>query len=312
MTAALILFYLILGSALRRLEILKEGAHETLTAIVIYVCLPALTVLNASKMELSIETLLPASAAWLLFGLSFATFWLFGRLCRWPRETVGALILTGGLANTSFVGYPLIEGWYGPKGISTAILVDQGGSFFMLCTFGMLTAAFFSGQSANVKSILAAMLRFPPFTTLLLSLFVLKHIPISSEIEAPLRQFLSKLASPLVPLSLISVGSQLKMDRSLLRGAWEKNRIPLSIGLGCKLVLIPAFICGVFLTEPIHRRMTQEAYEITVLEIAMAPMITGALLASRNRLNPDLAALMVSIGIPLSLLTTAIAHRLFS
>jgi predicted permease len=43
--------------------------------------------------------------------------------------------------------------------------------------------------------------------------------------------------------------------------------------------------------------------EATVLQNAMAPMVSGAILASEHELDPDLAALMVGLGIPLSFLT---------
>jgi predicted permease len=40
-----------------------------------------------------------------------------------------------------------------------------------------------------------------------------------------------------------------------------------------------------------------------VLQNAMAPMVSGAILASEHELDPELAALMVGFGIPLSFLT---------
>jgi hypothetical protein len=42
---------------------------------------------------------------------------------------------------------------------------------------------------------------------------------------------------------------------------------------------------------------------VTILEAAMAPMITGAVLAAERDLAPSLASNMVGLGVPLSLLT---------
>jgi hypothetical protein len=89
---------------------------------------------------------------------------------------------------------------------------------------------------------------------------------------------------------------QLTLDRKGL-----KDELPaLSMGLLYKLVLGPALIavlyykiCGASGLE----------IEISVFQAAMAPMITGGILASENGLNPRLASLMIGIGIPLSLLT---------
>ena len=52
---------------------------------------------------------------WILFALSVAVFVVFGRGCCLCPRTTGALIITAGLANTSFVGLPMIETFYGPR-----------------------------------------------------------------------------------------------------------------------------------------------------------------------------------------------------
>lgn len=45
--------------------------------------------------------------------------------------------------------------------------------------------------------------------------------------------------------------------------------------------------------------------DVSIMESAMAPMITGAILASNYGLKPKLSSMMIGIGIPLSLLTVA-------
>jgi predicted permease len=50
-------------------------------------------------------------------------------------------------------------------------------------------------------------------------------------------------------------------------------------------------------------QIPHEIARITILEAAMAPMITGAIVAKENDLDPELCSLMVGIGIPLSLLS---------
>ena len=48
--------------------------------------------------------------------------------------------------------------------------------------------------------------------------------------------------------------------------------------------------------------------DVSIMEAAMAPMITGVILASNYGLKPKLANLMVGIGIPLSFVTLAFWH----
>jgi malate permease and related proteins len=50
--------------------------------------------------------------------------------------------------------------------------------------------------------------------------------------------------------------------------------------------------------------------EVTVLQAAMAPMISGAILAQQNRLEPALANAVLGLGILLGFLTVPVVHRL--
>jgi predicted permease len=46
--------------------------------------------------------------------------------------------------------------------------------------------------------------------------------------------------------------------------------------------------------------------DVSVMEAAMAPMITGSIIAITHDLEPKLASLLVGIGIPLSFFTLGI------
>jgi hypothetical protein len=52
--------------------------------------------------------------------------------------------------------------------------------------------------------------------------------------------------------------------------------------------------------------------QVTLFEAAMAPMITGSIIAAEYDLDGDLAALMVGLGIPLSFLILPIWFQLLS
>jgi predicted permease len=52
--------------------------------------------------------------------------------------------------------------------------------------------------------------------------------------------------------------------------------------------------------------------DVSIMESAMAPMITGAILASNYGLKPKLSSMMIGIGIPLSLLTVAFWYWVLS
>ncbi len=113
---------------------------------------------------------------------------------------------------------------------------------------------------------------------------------------------LEKLAATLVPLALVSVGLNLKINASIF-----KRRYPaLLYGLSFKLVLVPSFFTLLYYFLLSQKGLATHA---TLLESAMAPMITSAVVATEFHLDSEIANLMVGVGIPLSLLTVPIWHQ---
>lgn len=109
-----------------------------------------------------------------------------------------------------------------------------------------------------------------------------------------LDEVLYKLGATTVPIALVSVGSQLRWY------SWRAEKNLLFWGLFFKLILFPLIIYGIYFLLLQKRGM---AMEICVLEAAMAPMITSAIMASAHGLQPKLCNLMIGIGIPLSFIT---------
>jgi predicted permease len=295
----LILVCLLLGIILRRTKRLPASAPATLNGFILTISLPAIALLSLHEVALNRHLLFPIGMAWLLFALAVSFFWLVSRLMGWHRRALGALILTGGLGNTSFVGFPLLTALYGAGAIQTGILTDQPGSFFVLSSLGVFTAASLASRSASFGGIIRSLLRFPPFIAMLAAL-ALHPVPY----PPALREILEKLSATLIPLALVSVGLQMDLKPALLR----QYGTELVTGLLFKLALGPALIALLYVgILGAHGEMIQ----ITLVQAAMAPMITGAILASDYDLEPELANLMVAVGIPLSLVTVPLwAHWL--
>ena len=141
---------LFLGIGLRFIKSFPANGHVALNHFVIYISLPALALYYIPKIEISSQLLYPIGVAWIGFALSFLFFYTIGKWFGWSKKLIGCLILTGGLGNTSFVGFPVIEALYGQDGLQTAIIVDQPGSFVVLATLGIIVASLFSkGEVQN-------------------------------------------------------------------------------------------------------------------------------------------------------------------
>jgi len=296
----LIFFFLALGLVLQRVKRFPTHIYKYLNKIVIYLCLPAITLYHIPKIKWSNELLFPILAGWIAFLLACVFFHFLGRSLGWSNRLIGCLILTAGLSNSSFLGYPIIEALFGKKGLETAILVDQPGTFVVVSTLGVFVAAFYSKGSPDALSIFKKVIFFPPFITFvvacLLNIF-------QYDLDVNLQTVLLKIGSFVTPLALLSVGLQLTFDRRSQH--WKFLRL----GLFFRLIITPFTILVLYVFV---FKQHSEAIKITIMEVAMAPMITGAILASTYGLKPKLSSMMIGFGIPISFITLAIWYFVVS
>src|SRR5258707_7370794 len=222
----------VLGILLRRSGRLPDNAAAALNGFVVHISLPALTLTYVHGLKLDASLILPALMAWIMFGIGCGFFWLAARALGLSRATTGGLMLTGGLANTSFIGLPMIETFYGQQFLGLGILIDQVGSYFVLSTLGILVASIYSAdRSVSAKAVIRKIALFVPFQAFVLALLL-------TPVEYPtwLDDLLKRLGATLVPIALVSVGYQLQL--SYVRG----KAFALTVGLMFKLVLGPAVV----------------------------------------------------------------------
>jgi len=279
----------IIGMLLRRSGRMPEHAPATLNSFIIHVSLPALTLLYIHDLKLSGDVGFIAAMAWLHFALAAGFFWSVGKWLKLPRATVGALMLTGGLGNTSFLGLPMIEAYYGKGGVVTGIVADQLGSFLVLSILGITVAGLYSSGVPTARTILRRIVLFPPFIALVVAVALIP-VPYADWFTT----LLHRLGDTLAPLALLSVGFQLRL------GHLAGNGRNLALGLGFKLFLAPL---AIFLLYVPLLGASGQAIQVTLFEAAMPPMITAAIVATEHDLDPPLATLMVAVGVVLSFAT---------
>lgn len=288
----------LLGIALRRSGRLPDNAAAALNGFVVNISLPALTLAYVHGLNLDASLILPALMAWVLFGFGCGFFWLLSKPLGLGRATTGGLMLTGGLANTSFIGLPMIDTFYGPDYLGLGILIDQIGTYLVLSTLGIVVASIYSsGREVSPRAIARKIATFVPFQA-----FVLALVLMPFDYPEWLDALFKRLGGTLVPLALVSVGYQLRLSQVSGKGR------ALAAGLLFKLVIGPALVLLLFAGVlgaggPVIR--------VTIFEAAMAPMIGASIVAMQHDLDPPLLTLMVGIGIPLSFLTLPVwAHLL--
>jgi predicted permease len=289
----LIFVCLFVGVVLQRVKEFPQNSHLVLNQFVIHISLPALAFYYIPKIKITSDLLYPLAVAWIGFGLSFLFFALLGKNLGWSKKLIGCLILTAGLGNTAFIGFPVIEALYGKEGLETAIIIDQPGSFVVLSTMGILVASYYSRGTASASMILSKILFFPPFIGFAIA--VLMNI-LQYDFVQEIQMVFQKLGSTVTPIALIAVGLQLTFERK------SKHWQFLTLGLAFKLLIMPAFIVLLYL---FILGKSGAIFDISIMEAAMAPMITASILASTYGLKPRLSSMMIGFGIPISFITLA-------
>lgn len=284
---------LLTGILLQYVRVFPANSHQVLNAFVIYISIPAVALYYIPNIAISHELLFPVGVGWICFAASFLFFAGLGKIFGWSRKLTGCLILTGGLGNTSFVGFPIIHALYGEEGLQTAVLVDQPGTFVVMSTLGITVAAIYSKGRPDATAIAKKVLFFPPFIAFALACIInLAGWQFSEELQS----VFGKMGATVTPLALVSVGLQLKIRKKSAH--WKF----LGLGLLYKLALAPALLLLLYV---VVLGGSGQVVQVSIIEAAMAPMITGAIIASTHGLKPKLSSMMIGIGIPLSFLTIA-------
>ena len=297
MSALLLLFVcLVLGVLVARFARPPAGIVPGINWWVINVALPALVLELIPKVRFDPQLWFPVAAIWLTFFGAWLVFGLLGPRLGWSRGRTGALILICGLGNTSFMGYPMMQALHGNAGLTLAVVADQIGCFPLLASAGVVVASIYAGRTPQPAVIVKRILTFPAFLALVLGIVVGRFGGWPSTVS----DMLHPLGATLTPLALFSVG--LQFNFRLERGQLGAT----GAGLGWKLLLAPllclamgrlAGVGGLVLT-------------VGVLQAAMAPMISAAILADEYELDPALANTVLSVGIVLSLVSIPLGNWL--
>ena len=316
------LFLLILiGTLLKRKQIIPPAAIPVLNGLVIYVTMPALVILALAKApELPSDY---AKATFCFFAATMGTMLLAyfaGRVCRLPRTIRGALLMTASFGNSGFLGYPITLARPLVAGVfPAAILLDEFGMTLPMYLSIVLVSGAFGGVSAThpgaglhkPQGTVKTMLRFfrgPVFISIALGLLArLVPWPAALLKIAPLPalgqitgQTLTYLGQGTTPIVLLAFGAALRMG--------ALRRFPLSVALSCglKLIVTPLIAWGFchLLHLPPH---------LTSLCVQMGAMPTAVMcsvLCTQNSLEGDMAVAIVFASTTLSMITVPLALTL--
>ncbi len=289
---ALILACLVIGVLMRASGRLPDTASQALSGWVIGVALPAAAFRSVHGLTVSSHWWLAAATPWIGAILAIVAFIPLCRVLRWSRRRTGALLLVGGWGNTSFVGLPMIVAFAGEKWLGLGIVIDLLGSYLALSTLGIAIASAASSSQFDWRAVAKRIATFPPFLAILIA-FATNHL------DRPpwLTQIIDTLALTLTPIAMAAVGYALRLNHLAGRLA------PIVAGLGFRLFVAPSALLLMYCAL---NQAGDHVAKVAMLEMAMPPMLGASVIAMEHELEPDLVALMIGIGVPLSMLTAPV------
>jgi len=286
--------FVMLGVLLRRLETFPKDSAQVLNMFALYISLPALILLKAPQIIFSRDEMVAALVPWAMLFFSVPLVLMGGRFWRWSRSTIGVLLLTVPLGNTSFLGVPIIEAFFGTAALSHLIVYDQVGTILIFATYGSIILSLYGRDDAiNLPAVARQMLLYPPSMALVIGLTFGPWLTLGKVIPA-----LQSVASTLVPLVMTAIGFQLKLRLP------RRVIAPLGFGLLIKLIVAPfsvLLVCRLI-------GISGQAVQVSIIEAGMPPMVIASAMAVIAGLEADLAVALVGVGIILSFGTLPILY----
>ncbi len=219
------------GYALRKFGLVRPEAARDLNQIILYLFLPPLIFTALHNAHLAWAVAAMPAMGWLAVGAGLLIAYAIGKLLRLSRPLLVTFLLASAMGNTTYLGYPIVRGLYGPAHLTLAILFDLLGSTLAVNTIGMAIAGAASSRGTAPGVIARRLISMPVLWALVLGLATR-----GIGIPAPLDRLLIRLGDLTVPMSMVTMGLALRI--TYLRHRW---RLVLA-SAGIKLVAIPLVV----------------------------------------------------------------------
>ena len=196
-----VFLFFLLGILLKKIRFADTDQADFLLRFVFFISLPALVLLNLSKMPLSADKIyLPfINAAVNLACMGITIFSL--KPLNIPARTLGAILMCTMIANNVFM-FPFILAGFGSAGFTDAVLFDFGNGL-TTATVTYLTAFRYGPDSVRAMTMLIKLVRSPLFWSFVIAIVMnLLSVPMPE----PFTMFLNGAGQMTSPLILIALG----------------------------------------------------------------------------------------------------------
>jgi hypothetical protein len=255
--------------------------------IIFYILYPVLVLDLLVRNKLSISAILKTSgyAVCVLVVMGILTY-VIGRIFKFERPILLAVLLTSIFANSGNYGLPLISFAFGQDALAYATIYYIAIAL-LFNTVGVLIA---SMGHLNIKEALIGMLKVPTIYAILIAMIIIQT---NWTMPPPLLRTVTLLGGAAIPCMLILLGMELQ------RAQWNKNIVAISIATFIRLVIGPLIgwvLVGLF-------GFKGPARQAGVTDSALPTAVMTTILATEYNLEPSLVTAIVFTSTVLSPLT---------
>jgi predicted permease len=258
-----------------------------LSQVIFYVFSPILVFKLMIGSHLSnqdiLDTLLIAS---ILMAAVGTLTWLIGRVLKFDRKLLAAVLITVMFMNAGNYGLPLTDFAFGAAALAFASVFFVVSAMFTN-TIGIVIA---SSGSMSVWNAIKGLIKFPAIYALAAGILFLRF---NWQLPSGVDRTVTLLSNAAIPCMLVLLGMQ------LVNIKLDGQRLPLILTSSMRLVVAPALAIG--LTRLFH--MSVPATQALVLEAAMPVAVMTTMLATEFEVEPTFVTAAVLITTLLSPLT---------
>ena len=173
---ALIFCCISFGMLVSRLKLVPKDGYKIINIWLIYVTLPALALRFVPVIQWGLSSLLASLSPFIIWCGAFVFITIYTKINKGiDKNTQTALLISSGISNSAFLGFPMVSAFFGEENLHYAIVFDQM-TFIMFSTLVVsIILKTYSKEKITPKIILKKIFLFPPFiatlTALILSYF---------------------------------------------------------------------------------------------------------------------------------------------
>ena len=225
----------------RRYEARAGLASRRALLFVLYVVLPPITFFNIAAAEIDVEAGAGIGLAWLALTIAaFAAWFVASRVLRLPRPAVGAVVVCVLVANTGYVGYPVVAVLEGFESLSVAVVYDILVSAPALLLGAFSVAAAFGERAGETTSdrVKAFFARNPPLYAAILGLLAPEALAPDVAVDVSRIVIVA-----ILPLGFFAVGTALaeESEHGTFAGI-PRFDPPVALAVAGRMVLVPLLL----------------------------------------------------------------------